>query len=127
MSETLLVFPDTPPPDLVRSLDLAGYRWTAVSTLDEVGRNEPEDGWSGAIVVADTDAPGAWSLCRDLRKRDVPIEPLLLLISGSQIDDLEAKNELFDDFLITPFHPRELEARLKHLLWGVGRGVGGGG
>ncbi len=123
MSETLLVFPDTPPPDLVRSLDLAGYRWTAVSTLDEVGRNEPEDGWSGAIVVADTDAPGAWSLCRDLRKRDVPIEPLLLLISGSQIDDLEAKNELFDDFLITPFHPRELEARLKHLLWGVGRGV----
>ena len=123
MSETFVVFPETPPPDLVRSLDLAGYRWIAASTLAEVERNEPEDGWSGAIIVADTDASGAWSLCRDLRKRDVPIEPLLMLVSGSQIDDLEARDELFDDFLITPFHPREIEARLKHLLWRVGRGV----
>ena len=123
MSESFLVFPDAPPPDLVRSLDLAGYKWTTVSSLDEVDRAEPEDGWSGAIIVADSDPAGAWSLCRHLRKRDVPIEPLLMLISGSQIDDLETRDELFDDFLITPFHPRELEARLKHLLWKAGRGV----
>lgn len=123
MSEQFLVFPDTPPPDLVRSLDMAGYEWTTVSTLDEVDRAEPEDGWSGAIIVADSDPVAAWSLCRHLRKRDVPVEPLLALISGSQIDDLETRDDLFDDFLITPFHPRELEARLKHLLWKVGRGV----
>ena len=44
------------------------------------------------------------------------------MITSNQ-DELEARDDMFDDFLITPFHPRELEARLKHLLWRVGRGV----
>ena len=123
MSEPFLLFPDPPPPEIVRSLDLAGHAWTATTKIDDVADREPEDGWSGAIVVADTEQDTAIALCRELRKRDVPVEPLLLLVSGSQLDELDARDELFDDFLITPFHPRELEARLKHLLWRAGRGV----
>lgn len=123
MAESFLIFPDPPPPEIVRSLDLAGHSWTATAKIDAVNDHEPDDGWSGAIVVADTEQDTAFALCRDLRKRDVPIEPLLLLVSGSQLDELDARDELFDDFLITPFHPREIEARLKHLLWRAGRGV----
>ena len=123
MTESFLIFPAPPPPDLVRSLDLSGYQWAAVATIEELDTNEPENGWSGAVIVADEDPATAWALCRELRKRDVPVEPLLLMVSGSQLDELEARDDMFDDFLITPFHPRELEARLKHLLWRVGRGV----
>ncbi len=123
VNESFVVFPNPPPPDLAKLLDLSGYRWSAVADASEANRNEPEAGWTGAIVSADQQPENAWALCRELRKRDVPIEPLLLLVSGGQLDELESRDDLYDDFVITPFHPRELEARLKHLLWRAGRGV----
>ena len=116
-AEMLAVFPEFPAPDLVRTLDLAGYRWKAVAGADEVIRNEPAAGWAGAIVSTDADPDGAWALCRALRKRDQPVPPLLLLVGGGQLGDLALRDELFDDFCLTPFHPIELEARLRHLLW----------
>ena len=48
---------------------------------------------------------------------------MLLLVSGTQLGDLELRDDLFDDFCLAPFHPRELEARLKHLFWRTGRGT----
>ena len=62
-------------------------------------------------------------MCRALRKRDGIQVPLLLLVTGAQLDELTLRDELFDDFCLTPFHPREFEARLRHLLWRVGRGT----
>jgi DNA-binding response OmpR family regulator len=41
---------------------------------------------------------------------------VLLLVGGGQLGDLEHRDELFDDFCLAPFHPAELEARLRHLL-----------
>ena len=122
-AEMLAVFPESPAPDLVRTLDLAGYRWKAVSGGEDVSRNEPASGWAGAIVSTDADPEGAWALCRTLRKRDLPVAPLLLLVGGGQLADLSLRDELFDDFCLTPFHPIELEARLRHLLWKGGGGV----
>ena len=121
--EPLLLFPDPAPPALAQALDLSGYPWKAAGGPDAAARLEPEDGWSGAIVVADEDPDGAFALCRALRKRDLPLEPMLLLVTGAQLADLELREDLFDDFLLTPFHPRELEARLKHLFWRTGRGT----
>jgi two-component system, OmpR family, alkaline phosphatase synthesis response regulator PhoP len=118
----LLIFPDPPHPTLVQTLDLAGYKWRAVPTASAAERLEPESGWGGAIVSADVDPDGAWAICRALRKRDVPLEPLLLLVTGGQLAELELREDLYDDFCLSPFHPRELEARLKHLLWRSGKG-----
>ena len=121
--DPLLVFPDPPPPELAQTLDLAGYPWKAASNPDTASRLEPADGWAGAVVSADRDPEGAWSFCRTVRKRDLPLAPLLLLVSGAQLADLELRDDLFDDFCLAPFHPRELEARLKHLFWKQGGGT----
>ncbi|HZN13267.1 MAG TPA: response regulator transcription factor [Acidimicrobiales bacterium] len=121
--EPLLIFPDPAPPALAQTLDLAGYPWKAVGSADAASANEPDDGWSGAIVDAAADPDGAFALCRALRKRDLPFEPLLLLVSGAQLTDLELREDLFDDFALTPFQPQELEARVKHLFWRTGRGT----
>jgi DNA-binding response OmpR family regulator len=121
--EAILLFPDPPPPQLVQSLELAGYPWKAVGSPAAASQLEPDDGWAAAIVVADTDPEGAFALCRHLRKRDVPLEPLLLLIGGAQLRDLELREDVFDDFCLLPFQPAELDARLKHLFWRVGRGT----
>ncbi len=121
--ELVAVFPDPPPPDLARTLDLAGYRWKAVGSADDAIRHEPAAGWAGAVVACDTDPEGAWAVCRALRKRDRVVAPLVVLVNGAQLADLELRNDLFDDFCLTPFHPMELEARLKHLFWRAGEGV----
>ena len=120
--EMLVVYPDPPPTDLARMLDLSGYRWKAVSSTDEATRNEPAKGWAGAIIVCDEDPEAAWLFARSLRKRDAPVSPVVVLVSGAQLADLELRDDLYEDFCLTPFHPRELEARLRHLLW---QSVGG--
>jgi DNA-binding response OmpR family regulator len=122
--EPLLLFPDPPPVELAQTLDLSGHPWKAVADERAAQAGEPDDGWAGAIVCADEDPEGAFALCRALRKRDAPLEPLLLLLPGSRLHDLELRDDLFDDFCLTPFHPRELEARVKHLFFRAGRGTG---
>jgi DNA-binding response OmpR family regulator len=121
--EPLLLYPDPPAPALVQALELSGYPWKAVTTASNAQQVEPEDGWAGALITADGDPEGAFALCRALRKRDVPLEPLLLLVTPQQMGDLELREDLFDDFCLQPFQLGELEARLKHLFWRAGRGT----
>ena len=121
--EPLLVHPNPAPPVLAQALDLAGFPWKAAGTADEATRIQPEDGWSGAIVCTDEDPEAAFAMCRSLRKRDLPLEPLLLMVTGAQLGDLELRDDLFDDFCMWPFQPKELEARVKHLFWRTGRGT----
>ncbi|HUP75563.1 MAG TPA: response regulator transcription factor [Acidimicrobiales bacterium] len=122
MNEPLLVFPDPPVPELAQTLDLAGWQWKAVSDENMARRSEPDAGWAGAIICADRNPEAAFAVARAVRKTDRPLEPLLLLISGAQLADLDLRDDLYDDFCLSPFHPRELEARLKHLFWRVGKG-----
>jgi DNA-binding response OmpR family regulator len=110
--EPLLVHPDPPPADVVRALDMAGFAWKAVGSDTEV----TGEAWSGAIVAADDDHGAGFAFARAIRRSDVALAPLLLLVRGNQLGDLDGRHELFDDFLVTPFHPVEFEARIKHLL-----------
>ncbi|MGI8493052.1 MAG: winged helix-turn-helix domain-containing protein [Acidimicrobiales bacterium] len=121
--EPLLLFPDPAPPALAQALAAGGYPWRAVANAEAASQAEPVDGWSGAIVCADDDAEGAFALCRAIRKRDVPFEPLLMVIAASQLTDLELREDLFDDFCVAPLDSHELQARVAHLFWRTGRGT----
>jgi len=111
----LAVVPDPATPELARTLDLAGYAWKAVAGSDG-GEHAPAGGWAGAIVDIGADPDGGWAFLRSARKGNDRPFPVLLLVGGGQLGDLEHRDELFDDFCLTPFHPAELEARLRHLL-----------
>ena len=41
----LAVFPSPAPIDMARTLDLAGFRWKAVSSAEEAAKSEPAEGW----------------------------------------------------------------------------------
>jgi DNA-binding response OmpR family regulator len=111
----LVVVADPASPELARTLDLAGYTWKAVSGA--IGDDhEPAGGWAGAIVDVAGDADGGWAFLRTIRKGGDRSFPVMLLVGGGQLGDLEHRDELFDDFCLSPFHPAELEARLRHLL-----------
>jgi len=117
------VFGSPAAPELARTLDLAGYSWKAVASPDEAAEHEPAGGWQALIVDCTVDAESAWAFLRILRKSGSPVNKVRVLVGGGQLADLELRDELFDDFCLSPFHPRELEARLKHLFWRTGRGT----
>lgn len=121
--EPILLHPDPPPPELASLLDGGGYPWRAASSLAHASEVEPDDGWAAAIVSTAKDPEAAFELCRGLRKRDFPLQPLLLLVEPAAMGSLELKDDLFDDFCLLPFDDRELELRLRHLFWKTGGGT----
>jgi len=121
----ILVFPDPPPPELAQSLDMAGYAWKGVANALVAEEYEIEEGWGGAVIVADKDPETAFSLARALKKRSNPLHSILILLNGGQLNQLELRDDLYDDFCLTPFHPQELHARLNHLFWKSGQGTRG--
>ena len=120
--EPLLCYPNPPPAELEKALDASGFPYVAVPDAESANRAEPEDGWSAAIVSAVEDPEPAFVLLRALRKRELPVSPLLLVIEPRQLADLELREDLFDDFSLTLNLGDELEPRLSHLLWRTGRG-----
>ena len=113
---TIVVFGDPVSTELARTLDLAGYSWKGVASADAASGSEPANGWAGAVVDGSTDIESAWAFARGLRRNDTDPVRTLLLVSGAQLGELALRDELFDDFCLAPFHPSELEARLRHLL-----------
>lgn len=120
--EPLLCYPDPPPAEIVAALDGAGWAWRAVGDAADAVRVEPEDGWSGAVVVAGGDADAAFALCRALRGGDSRCSPLLLVTPLAAVPELELREDLFDDFVLDTAPAAELSARLDHLFWRTGRG-----
>ena len=121
-ADLLAVYATAVSPELARTLDLGGYRWKSVASAVEAAEHEPAVGWAGVIVDASDDSASAWAFIRALRKSGAggPTARLLILVGGAQIADLDLRDELFDDFCLLPFHPAELEARIRHLLWRSG-------
>jgi DNA-binding response OmpR family regulator len=122
-SGMLAVFGNPVAPELARTLDLAGYSWKSVSSVDEAVEFEPEQGWQAVILDCAADTESAWTLARAIRKNDTSPTRVMVLIGGAQLSELELRDDLFDDFCLSPFHPSELEARLRHLLWDSGEAV----
>jgi len=119
--EPLLVYPDPPAGWLAGVLETAGYPYRAVGDAGDAGRLEPEDGWAGAVVDVAADE-GGFALCRTLRKGDDPFRPLLLVVARESLAELDFREELFDDFVVSGASSVEVEARLAHLFRRTGRG-----
>ncbi len=123
--EPLLCYPDPPPVVVEAALRHGGYDLRAVGDPEVADGMEPlaaRDGWGGAVVSAAEDLAGAMAFCRHLRRREVPIVPLLLMVSATQMSELQLRDDLFDDFCVLPASREEVAARIEHLLWAAGRG-----
>ena len=128
----LAVWPDPPPVELVRFFELEGYRWKAVADELDIGgsggRSVDDDAeaaerseWDAAVAVLSDDhaeAERCWRFCEAVRADDTPV---LMLVGGGLLDALTDRHDHVDDFIITPFHPQELRARLDLLLSRAGK------
>lgn len=103
---------------LVGLLDRSGFRVRVAKTGEEglaLARRERP-----AAVVLDVRLPGisGWEVCHELRGRHGD-EVAILFVSGERIESLDRVAGLLlggDDYLVKPFAPDELLARLKRLV-----------
>jgi DNA-binding response OmpR family regulator len=79
--------------------------------LEHAYRNKP------SLVILDLMLPSVdgWEVCRQLRKSsDVPV--LMLTARGDEVDRVSGLTLGADDYVVKPFSPRELVARVKAIL-----------
>lgn len=114
---TILVVDDPTASHLTRTwLTTAGYTVQSASTGEETLR--VMSGVRPDLVILDPMLPGptvAWETCRRLREdSNVPI--IILGAGGDAVDKVVGLELGADDYLTTPFNPRELVARVRAVL-----------
>lgn len=112
-----LLYPDPAPPEVVRTLEMANKSWVACNGIESIPKVDPVEGFDGAIIELGESSDKAFDLCRGLNDLEIPIAPVLILVRANQLELLANRNQLFDDFCITPFAPQEFDARIRHLTW----------
>jgi len=118
-TKILIVDDDPDTRDIIRlSLDSESYRITEAKTgveaLEKVITHEPD------IIVLDVMLPekSGMDVCRILKESIVTAHvPVIMLTAKQTTDDkVEGLNIGADDYLVKPFNPLELEARINALL-----------
>jgi two-component system OmpR family response regulator len=101
---------------LRRYLEEQGFRVSAVGDIrgcnDTLTRRTPD------LIVLDVMLPdgSGLDLCRNLRNRDTRIPVILLTALKEDIDRIVGLEIGADDYLVKPFNPRELLARIRAVL-----------
>jgi two-component system OmpR family response regulator len=116
MLSILIVDDDAQIRQLLRDY-LAGFGMTVVAVADGKAMAEALAKGSFDLVILDLMLPGedGLSLCRNLRaKSDIPI--LMLTARGEAMDRVIGLEVGADDYIVKPFEPRELVARIQTIL-----------
>ncbi|TAN22598.1 MAG: response regulator transcription factor [Actinomycetota bacterium] len=121
--ESLLLLGGNDSDKLTNVLRDLGYQVISISKPSQIGPFEPDDGYLGAVINAVDNLELALMTTRLVRKRETPVEPVIFIVGQAQLSELNLRDDLFDDFLISPIDAAELDVRLKHLLWRSGRGL----
>ncbi len=115
--KTVLIIEDDPNTADLIAVYLTNDGFTAIkapdgeSGLSLAGHHSPD------LVILDLMLPriDGWEVCRRLRKTsDVPV--IMLTARGEEIDRVSGLTLGADDYVVKPFSPRELVARVKAIL-----------
>jgi two-component system, OmpR family, response regulator len=96
---------------------LSGFGMSVVAVADGKAMEEALNKSSFDLVILDLMLPGedGLSLCRSLRaESDIPI--LMLTARGEAMDRVVGLELGADDYIVKPFEPRELVARIQTIL-----------
>jgi len=116
MLSILIVDDDAQIRQLLRDY-LSGFGMSVVAVADGKAMAEALEKQSFDLVILDLMLPGedGLSLCRSLRaKSDIPI--LMLTARGEAMDRVVGLEVGADDYIVKPFEPRELVARIQTIL-----------
>jgi two-component system response regulator VicR len=118
LNERILIVDDEP--GLVKGLTLtleqAGYQVESLGRGDDVLPRLAQGGID--LVLLDVMLPGkdGITVCRDLRAQGSQIPVIMLSARGEALDRILGLEIGADDYIVKPFHGRELIARIKAVL-----------
>ncbi|MGD1936168.1 MAG: response regulator transcription factor [Cyanophyceae cyanobacterium] len=119
-SGRILVVEDDPEiAGLIRStLEREGFEVLVCG--DGVGAIAQYQSWQPMAIVLDWMLPGLDGLevCARIRQQPGPVDPFILMLTarGEELDRIIGLSTGADDYLVKPFSPRELVARIRALL-----------
>lgn len=134
MKQRILIIEDEPAiaDNLVYALETEGFacRWCATGGEGLAALSAGAEGAGSRtpgfdLVVLDVGLPdiGGFDLCRSIRQsHDLPI--LFLTARSGEIDRVVGLELGADDYVVKPFSPREVAARIKAILRRTGKGAG---
>lgn len=96
---------------------LAGFGMSVISVADGIAMNAALETGSFDLIILDLMLPGedGLTLCRNLRaSSNIPI--LMLTARGEAMDRVVGLEIGADDYIVKPFEPRELVARINTIL-----------
>lgn len=126
MKQRILIIEDEPTiaDTLVYALETEGFECRWCATAGE-GLKEAERGFDLAVLDVGLPDMGGFELCRAIRRdHDLPI--LFLTARGAEIDRVVGLELGADDYVVKPFSPREVAARIKAILRRSAKGAGQG-
>jgi two-component system catabolic regulation response regulator CreB len=107
-------------PSIAENIDYClrteGFRVTVAGTgeeaLERLGALDP------GFVILDVGLPGmnGFDVCREIRRRSVTVPVLFLTAREGEIDRVVGLELGADDYVVKPFSPRELAARVRAIL-----------
>jgi two-component system catabolic regulation response regulator CreB len=116
MKHRILIVEDEPAiaDNLLYALETEGFRCRWCATGGE-GLAAVEEGFDLAVLDVGLPDMGGFDLCRAIRKRfDLPI--LFLTARSGEIDRVVGLELGADDYVVKPFSPREVAARIRAIL-----------
>ena len=108
----IAVYPEQPSPSLIEGLLTAGFQPVAVADVAAIAEQEPDDGWAALVVELGDEPAPALALGRRAREAiDIPV----LVVAARPLAESLPDGAEFDDFLLTPIDPSELELRIRRI------------
>jgi len=107
------------------NLDRNGFKVTEAAlgeeALNRLAAQRPD------IVVLDLMLPDmdGFEICRELRRRDADIVIVILTARGQDLDKIRGLELGADDYIVKPFNPLELVARIRTILRRTGHAAVG--
>ncbi|MDC9620677.1 two-component system response regulator OmpR [Xenorhabdus sp. XENO-7] len=101
---------------LERYLSEQGFQVRSVANAEQMDRLLTRE--SIQLIVLDLMLPGedGLSICRRLRSQHNPIPIIMVSAKGEEVDRIVGLEIGADDYLVKPFNPRELLARMRAVM-----------
>ena len=121
---TVLCYPSTSAAEVLLAVTESKHAYSCVNNLESADALSSREEIVGAVIDARGDFTEAIALARGLRRREDSISPIIMVLHSDQVNGLEGREELFEDFVVQPFDVAELTARISGALRRLGRGSG---
>jgi DNA-binding response OmpR family regulator len=121
--KTFLCFPKDTPSNITEIITELGYETKCTDEFDLFTDVESPEGFLGVLVTAGQNEQKAIDLCREIRSRETPLSPVILVVQLGLMSKLDQLDDLFDECIIEDATAQEIKFRIIRSLKRFGKNL----